>query len=132
MIAVLKYTDCLSDGKNVFKIIANRNIEVLKTKQKSFSICPYITIRINDQNELNQLLSDLNKNCIYEVRLVKVKNERKLNLMYFINFIVLNVCAVAAIWQGFNGHLGWCLIEIALALLNLPFSIKWIKELFEN
>ena len=132
MIAVLKYTDCLSDGKNVFKIIANRNIKVLKTKQKSYNIYPQITIRINDQNELSQLLSDLNRNCTYEVRLVKIKTERRINLMYFINFIALNVCAVAAIWQGFNGHLGWCLIEIALALLNLPFSIKWIKELFEN
>ena len=67
MIAVLKYTDCLSDGKNVFRIIANRNIEVLKTKQKSYDIYPQITIRINDQNELSQLLSDLNRNCIYEV-----------------------------------------------------------------
>ena len=132
MIAVLKYTACLSDGKNVFRILANRNIEVLKTKQKSYSIYPQITIRINDQNELSQLLSDLNRNCTYEVRLVKIKTERRINLMYFINFIALNVCAVAAIWQGVNGHLGWCLIEIALALLNLPFSIKWIKELFEN
>ena len=132
MIAVLKYTDCLSDGKNVFRIIANRNIEVLKTKQKSYDIYPQITIRIDGQNELSQLLSDLNKNCIYEVRLVKVKNEMRFNLMYFINFIALVVCTVAAIWQGFNGNLGFCLVEIVLALINLPYAIKWIKELFEN
>lgn len=130
MIAVLKYTDCLSDGKNVFRIISNRNIEVLKTKQKSYDIYPQITIRINDQNELSQLLSDLNRNCIYEVRLVKVKNEKRLNLMYFINFLTLVVCAVAAIWQGVNGNLGLCLADIALALINLPYAIKWLKEYF--
>ena len=54
------------------------------------------------------------------------------NEMYFMNFIALVVCAIAAIWQGFNGNLGWCLVEIVLALINLPYSIKWIKELFEN
>ena len=132
MIAVLKYTDCLENGNNVFKILANRNIEVLKTKQKSFSIYPQITIRINDQNELSQLLSDLNRNCAYEVRLVKIKSERRIKSVYIMNFIAFVVCAIAAIWQGINGHLGWCLVEIALALINLPYSIKWIKELFEN
>jgi hypothetical protein len=78
MKAILRYTDCLSDGKNVFRILANRNIEVLKTKQKSFNIYPQITIRINDQNELNQLLFDLNRNCTYEVRVVKVKSENRI------------------------------------------------------
>lgn len=132
MIAVLKYTDCLQDGRNVFRVLANRNIEVLKTKQKAYNIYPQITIRINEQNELNQLLSDLNRNCEYEVRLVKVKTERRVKPLYIMNFIAFVVCAVAAIWQGINGHLGWCLVEIALALINLPYSIKWIKELFEN
>ena len=132
MIAVLKYTDCLQDGRNVFRVLANRNIEVLKTKQKAYNIYPHITIRINDQNELNQLLSDLNRNCKYEVRLVKVKTERRVNPWCIMNFIAFVVCAIAAIWQGINGHLGWCLVEIALALINLPYSIKWIKELFEN
>ena len=132
MIAVLKYTDCLQDGRNVFRVLANRNIEVLKTKQKAYNIYPHITIRINDQNELNQLLSDLNRNCEYEVRLVKVKTERRVNPLYIMNFIAFVVCAIAAIWQGINGHLGWCLVEIALALINLPYSIKWLKELFED
>lgn len=132
MIAVLKYTDCLSDGKNVFRILANRNIEILKTKQKSYNIYPQITIRINDQNELSQLLSDLNRNCTYEVRLVKVKTERRIKPLYIMNFIAFVVCAVAAIWQGINGNLGWCLVEVAFALLNLPFSIKWFKEVFED
>lgn len=132
MIAVLEYTDCLQDGRNVFRVLANRNIEVLKTKQKAYNIYPHITIRINDQNELNQLLSDLNRNCKYEVRLVKVKTERRVNPLYIMNFIAFVVCAIAAIWQGINGRLGWCLVEIALALINLPYFIKWLKELFED
>ena len=131
MIAVLKYTDCLQDGRNVFRVLANRNVEILKTKQ-GCSIYPQITIRISDQNELSQLLSDLNRNCAYEVRLVKIKSERRIKSVYIMNFMAFVVCAIAAIWQGINGHLGWCLVETAFALLNLPYSIKWIKELFEN
>ena len=50
----------------------------------------------------------------------------------FINFIALVVCTVAAIWQGVNGTLGWCLIEIVLALINLPLAIKWLKEYFAD
>lgn len=131
LIAVLKYTDCLSDGKNVFRVLANRNVEVLKTKQGA-SIYPNITIRVNDQNELSQLLSDLNRNCIYEVRLVKIKAERSFKSMYFMNFIALVICTIAAIWQGYCGNVGFCLLEVGLALINLPQSIKWVKELFEN
>lgn len=78
------------------------------------------------------MLSDLNRNCAYEVRLVKIKSERRIKSVYIMNFIAFVVCAIAAIWQGINGHLGWCLVETAFALLNLPYSIKWIKELFEN
>lgn len=74
MKAVLKYTDCLQDGRKVFNTLAVRNVEILKTKQ-GCSIYPQITIRIKDTNELNQLVSALNKNCNYEVRVVKVKSE---------------------------------------------------------
>ena len=49
--------------------------------------------------------------------------------MYFINFIAFIICVIAAIWQGIYGDLEWCLLEIALALLNLPYAIKWFKEL---
>ena len=52
--------------------------------------------------------------------------------MSFMNFIALVVCAVAAIWQGVNGNFGLCLIEIALALINLPSTIKWLKEYFAD
>lgn len=47
----------------------------------------------------------------------------------FINFIVFVVCAATAMWQGVNGNLGLLrLVEIALALINLPYAIKWLKE----
>ena len=61
----------------------------------------------------------MNHGSIWEVKCV-----------LFMNFIALVVCAVAAIWQGVNGNLGWCLVEIALALINLPYAIKWLKEFF--
>ena len=48
------------------------------------------------------------------------------------NFIAFVVCAVAAIYQGVNGNLGSCLLDIALALINLPYAIKWLKEFFAD
>ena len=47
------------------------------------------------------------------------------------NFIAFVVCAVAAIYQGVNGNLGSCLLDIALALINLPYAIKWLKEFLQ-
>lgn len=48
------------------------------------------------------------------------------------NFIAFVVCAVTAIYQGVNGNLGSCLLDIALALINLPYTIKWLKEFFAD
>ena len=50
----------------------------------------------------------------------------------FINFIAFVVCAVTAIWLGVNGNLGLCLVEIAFALIDLPYAIKWLKEYFAD
>ena len=69
---VLRYTDCLQDGRNVFRILADNNAKILKTR-KGFSIHPKITIVVKDYNELNLLISELNCNCSYEVRVVKTK-----------------------------------------------------------
>ena len=74
---VLKYTDCLQDGRNVFSVLAMNNIEILKTKVKSFSIYPRVTIRVKDYKELNDLIFRLNQKCNYEVIVEKVKQERK-------------------------------------------------------
>lgn len=74
MKAILKYTNCLQDGRNVFKTLAVRNVEILKTKSGS-SIYPQITIRIKNYKELNELILELNVKCKYEVRVVKVMNK---------------------------------------------------------
>lgn len=74
MKAILKYTDCLKDGRNVFNILAIKNVEILRTKS-GLSIYPKITIRIKDYKALNELISALNRVCTYEVRVIKVMNE---------------------------------------------------------
>ena len=58
--------------------------------------------------------------------------EMRIKLMYFMNFIALIICTIAAIWQGYCGNVGFCLLEVGFALLNLPYSIKWFQELFED
>lgn len=68
---VLRYTDCLQDGKNVFSVLAEQNIRILKTKTPCLSIYPRVTILIEDYQELNKLLCNLNCRCDYEVRVVK-------------------------------------------------------------
>ena len=70
---VLQYTDCLQDGRNVFKILANYGVAILKTQSRSCSIHPRITIVVRDYKELNDLVCVLNCNCEYEVRVVKTK-----------------------------------------------------------
>ena len=73
MKVILQYTDCMSDDKNVFGVLARNNVEVIGTKQKRFSIYPLITIRVKDTNTLNKILEQLNEKSIYGVRIVKVK-----------------------------------------------------------
>ena len=78
---VLQYTDCLQDGRNVFRVLASNKVEILKTKTGS-SIYPKITICIDDYNKLNNILYDLSYACNYEVRVVKVKKlENKIKVL---------------------------------------------------
>lgn len=76
MRAILRYTDCLLDGKNVFRVLSENNVDILDTKQWPWSICPKITIHIESHRELNKLLYELNRRCTYEVRLVKTKKRK--------------------------------------------------------
>lgn len=76
MKVILQYTDCMSDDKNVFGVLAKNNVEVIKTKQKQFSIYPLITIRIKDTDTLNKILEQLNEKSTYGVRIVKVKSDK--------------------------------------------------------
>lgn len=45
-----------------------------------------------------------------------------------INFFAFILCAVCGVYQGILGNFGWCAVEIALALLNLPSAIKFIVK----
>ena len=45
-----------------------------------------------------------------------------------LNFFTMILCAMAAIWHGFQGNIGFCLLECGFTLANLPFGIKWIKD----
>ena len=69
---VLKYTDCLQDGKNVARILSENNIAILKRTWRP--MYPRITALFKDYDKLNSVLNQLNKNCHYEVMPVKIKN----------------------------------------------------------
>jgi hypothetical protein len=76
MKVILQYTDCMSDDKNVFGVLARNNVEVIGTKQKQYSIYPLITIRVKDTDTLNKILEQLNEKSVYGVRIVKVKSDK--------------------------------------------------------
>ena len=76
MKVILQYTDCMSDDKNVFGVLARNNVEVIKTEQKKFSIYPLITIRVKDTDTLNKILEQLNEKSVYGVRIAKVKSDK--------------------------------------------------------
>lgn len=69
---VLKYTDCLQDGRIVFGVLAAHKVEILHTRS-FLTMYPRVTICIKDYEKLNNLLYNLNKQTSYEVRVVKVK-----------------------------------------------------------
>ena len=52
--------------------------------------------------------------------------------MLIINFIAFVVCVICGIWQIYLGNVGYFLLDIALALINLPYAIKWLKEFFAD
>jgi len=79
MLAILQYTECLQDGRNVYRILAKNNAEIVKTVCKFGSIYPKIVIRVEDIKELNDLLEQLNDFSIYGVRLLKIKSERTIS-----------------------------------------------------
>jgi hypothetical protein len=77
MKAVLEYTDHLisRDGKQVFKILAEHNIEIIKTKRSQFYDQIQVVIRVKDYDELNLLIFELNQHCREGVKLIKVRHD---------------------------------------------------------
>ena len=76
MKVILQYTDCMCDDKNVFRVLALNNIEIIKTKQGQYSIYPLVTIRVKDTDTLNRILEQLNEKTVYGVRIVKMKSDK--------------------------------------------------------
>ncbi len=76
MKVILQYTDCMSDDKNIFGVLARNNVEVIETKQEQFSVYPLVTIRVKDTDTLNKILEQLNEKSVYGVRIVKVKSDK--------------------------------------------------------
>ena len=78
MKAVLRYSDCMLDGKNVFRILATHGVEILRTKHKAYSTRHTVTIRVENVAKLNELVRNLNSNCTYDVTVIKTKSEASL------------------------------------------------------
>lgn len=68
--AILRYTDCLQDGKKVYTALTNNKVTIVDT-QRGWSMYPRVVILIKDYDHLSCLLHELNTSCAYEVRLVK-------------------------------------------------------------
>lgn len=68
--AILRYTDCLQDGKKVYKALTNNKVTIVGT-QRSWSMYPRVVVLLKDYDHLSCLLHELNTSCAYEVRLVK-------------------------------------------------------------
>ncbi len=71
---VLKYTNghYSQDAKTIMRIVSQYNVEVLKANETK------VTIIVKDYNELNSLISALNSNCLYAVKVASVKFEESL------------------------------------------------------
>ena len=76
--AILRYTDCLRDGKKVYTALTNNKVTIVGT-QRSWSMYPRVVILVKDYDHLSCLLHGLNASCTYEVRLLKyiLVKERK-------------------------------------------------------
>lgn len=68
--AVLRYTDCLQDGRKVYSVLTNNKVTIVGTK-RSWSMYPRIVVLVKDYDHLSCLLHELNASCTYAVLLVK-------------------------------------------------------------
>lgn len=68
--AVLRYTDCLQDGRKIYTVLTNHKVAIVGTK-RSWSMYPRIIIKLKNYDELCSILHELNAACSYEVRLLK-------------------------------------------------------------
>lgn len=45
-----------------------------------------------------------------------------------LNFIAVLMCMVGAGIHGCFGNIGWIIMELILALINLPYAIQWLRR----
>jgi hypothetical protein len=68
--AVLRYTDCLQDGRKLYTVLTNNKVTIVGTK-RGWSMYPRITILLKNYDQLSSILHELNATCSYEVRLLR-------------------------------------------------------------
>lgn len=67
MVATIRYTDCLQDKRIVFGVLSQLNAHVLWTQTVAWGIHYKIKLQVESVDELNQILTVLNKNTTYGV-----------------------------------------------------------------
>lgn len=77
MIAVIKYTDCMKDQNIVFGILSQLNVNIIKTDNKPYTIYHKITLYVEDMDEINTILTVLNKNTVHGVVLLSCRKSFK-------------------------------------------------------
>ena len=50
----------------------------------------------------------------------------------FVNFIAFIMCAAMAVYNAIKNRIGFCILETALALANLPFAVVWLASLLKG
>lgn len=73
MIAVIKYTDCGRDQSVVFGVLSQLKANIIKIDNKTFTIYHKITLYVENTEEINNILSILNRNTTYGVVLLSCK-----------------------------------------------------------
>ena len=77
MIATIKYTDCMKDQRIVFGVLAQLKANIIKTDNKPYTIYHNITLYVEDMDEINTIMSILNKNTTYGVVLLNCRKTFK-------------------------------------------------------
>ena len=70
------------DTSRVFQVLMAQNITVIKTREPFGDFGLLITIKVTDQNELNQLLLKLNQTSFCGVRLIKIYRDSWLDKLF--------------------------------------------------
>lgn len=78
---VLQYSNyCDSDGRDICKILAKNNVNILSSRESMWDNKPIIVIAVNSRNELNTLLIALNsvtKSGVLPVKVTEFNERRK-------------------------------------------------------